>query len=124
MSLLIQLDHVHYRASSSNFSEKREFYVGIMEAEELCTVDLGEPEMRHPNLTLKLGGTTLLFAPPSADSPESPEANGIRLGVYHIAYLVDNCDEAFAYYTSRGAPVAKKPFLAGDNIKARVSCCT
>ena len=67
---------------------------------------------------LQLGGTTLLFAPPSPDSPECPEANGIRLGLYHIAYLVDSCDEAFAYYTSRGAPIAKKPFLAGDNIKA------
>lgn len=118
MSHLIRLDHVHYRASSSDFSETRRFYVDIMEAEDLGTVDLGEAGNRQPNLVIQLGGMMLLFAQPAAESPESPEPNGIRLGAYHIAFLVKDCDKAFDYYVERGAPVAKQPFLAGDKIRA------
>ena len=41
MKPTLRFDHVHYRSSSSNFEATRAFYVGIMEAIDLGTVELG-----------------------------------------------------------------------------------
>lgn len=117
MAPTLSLDHVHYRASSSNFAATLDFYVGIMGAENLGTVDLGKAGKRTPHLQLELGNVMLLFAP-SDESPDSAVPASTRLGVYHIAFLVENCDEATKYYAAQGADVAIAPFLAGDGIKA------
>jgi catechol 2,3-dioxygenase-like lactoylglutathione lyase family enzyme len=53
----LRFDHVHYR--SSDFDKTREFYVGIMGATDLGTIDLGPEGHRQPNLQLELGGVTL-----------------------------------------------------------------
>lgn len=118
MKPTLSLDHVHYR--SSDFDKTRTFYVGIMDAIDLGTVDLGPEGKRTPNLQLALGGATLLFAL-SSDPPEPVPANE-RLGVYHIAFLVADCDAATEYYRSKGAQVALEPFDAGDDIRASFLC--
>ncbi len=108
-------DHVHYR--STDFVKTREFYVGVMGAIDLGTIDLILGGKATPNLQLELGGVTLLFAPSDQD-PESAVPATERLGVYHIAFLVADCRAATEYYEARGAVVAKQPAQVGDNIIA------
>jgi catechol 2,3-dioxygenase-like lactoylglutathione lyase family enzyme len=91
----LSLDHVHYR-TSSDFKEAIHFYVDILEAENLGLVRLGATE----HLQLKLGGATLLFAPSTPTTPE-PAPGPDRLGVFHIAFLVEDCDAATNYYVDR-----------------------
>lgn len=107
----LSFDHVHYR--SSNFKATRNFYVNIMEAIELKPLELGG----KPNLQFDLGGATILFA--QAGEPHDPAVPASsRLGVYHIAFLVQDCDAATQYYVDRGAEVAVAPFNASENIRA------
>ena len=105
----LSFDHVHYR--SSDFDKTRKFYVDIMEAIELSPVELGGKF----NLQFELAGVTLLFAPTDED-PSSAQPADKRLGVYHIAFLVDDCKAATEYYRERGAVVDIEPFMAANNI--------
>jgi catechol 2,3-dioxygenase-like lactoylglutathione lyase family enzyme len=109
----LSFDHIHYRYSDLKVT--RDFYVGIMEA-----IDLGQVELAgKPNLQLELGGVTLFFADKADDpKPVIPVSAEEKLGVYHITFLVADCDEATDYYHKRGATVAKPPFRASDNIRA------
>jgi catechol 2,3-dioxygenase-like lactoylglutathione lyase family enzyme len=108
---MISIDHIHYR--SSDFHQSRHFYVHIMGAVELSPVELVAKE----NLQFVLGGVTLLFAA-AGDDPAPPVPADERLGAYHIAFLVKDCDAATEYYRKRGAVVAQEPFMAASNIKA------
>lgn len=107
----LSFDHVHYR--SSDFSKTRAFYINIMEGIELTPEVLAD----KPNLHIELAGVTLLFAQAPAGAPPPVPANK-RSGVYHIAFLVENCKEATAYYRKRGAEVAIEPFQASEDIIA------
>jgi catechol 2,3-dioxygenase-like lactoylglutathione lyase family enzyme len=107
----LSFDHVHYR--SSDFHKSRHFYVNVMGAIDLGTVELGG----KPNLRFVLGGVTLLFA--AADENAAPPVPADkRLGVYHIAFLVGDGDAATEYYRKRGAEVKIKPFMAASDLKA------
>ena len=107
----LSFDHVHYR--SSDFHKSRHFYVNVMGAIDLGPVELGGKS----NLRFVLGGVTLLFAS-SGEKPAPPVPADKRLGVYHIAFLVADCDAATEYYRKRGAEVAIKPFMASSDLKA------
>ena len=107
----LSFDHIHYRYT--DIEKTRHFYVDIMGAIELDVVYLNE----KPNLQFALGGTILLFAY-TDDPPETENTAKDRLGVYHIAYLVDDCQAATDYYENKGAEVAMCPFKANDQIMA------
>lgn len=104
----LSFDHIHYRAS--NFDEIRSFYVNTMGGVELPNDVLGG----NQNLHIELGGATLLFVESKDDTPMSSDI----LGVYHIAFLVDNCQKAADYYCSRGADIAKPRKRYSDTIVA------
>ena len=104
----LSFDHVHYR--SSNFDETRHFYVDIMGGVELANEELGGTEHLH----IVLGGVTLLFACKKDGVPMSADG----LGPYHIAFLVEDCIKATAYYEKRGAKVAKCYDRYSDTIVA------
>ena len=89
--------HIHYR--SSNFDETRAFYCGALEAEDCGLVTLAGKE----HLRLKLAGQILNFAPTEPGHSKPAEPASERLGVYHIAFMVDDLDQSIAYYESRGA---------------------
>jgi catechol 2,3-dioxygenase-like lactoylglutathione lyase family enzyme len=109
----LSFDHIHYRYSDLEVT--RDFYVGIMGAIDLGPVDLAG----KPNLQLELAGVTLFFANEADDPvPVIPVSAKEKLGVYHIAFLVANCDDATEYYRNKGAKVAIEPFNASDNIRA------
>jgi catechol-2,3-dioxygenase len=106
----LSFDHVHYRSSDLEIS--REFYIEKMEGIELPSEILA----KNKNLHFVLGGVSLLFVESSDGTvPPSPQ-----LGVYHIAFLVDNCEEATNYYCDRGVTVDddKKNLKVSDNIIA------
>jgi catechol 2,3-dioxygenase-like lactoylglutathione lyase family enzyme len=108
----LSLDHVHYR--TSDFQKSRDFYVDIMGAIDLGLVEL----VGKPNLQLVLAGVTLFFALSDEDPPPTPVPAKERLGVYHIAFLVEDCFAATQYYRGRGAVVAIEPLMASKNIRA------
>ena len=91
----LSFDHVHYR-TYSDFEETIHFYVDILEAEDLGPVRIGVTE----HLQFRLGGATLLFAPSTAATPQ-PAPGSDRLGVFHIAFLVEDCEVATNYYVAR-----------------------
>lgn len=91
----LSFDHVHYR-TYSDFEETIHFYVDIMEAENLGFVQIGP--IRH--LQFRLGGATLLFAPSTAATPQ-PAPGPDRLGAFHMAFLVEDCEAATNYYVER-----------------------
>lgn len=107
----LSFDHIHYR--SRNFERTRHFYVDIMEAIEMKPDVL----LDQKNLHFELAGVTLLFAQAPKKTLQAVPAD-TRLGVYHIAFLVENCDDATRYYHERGAKIAVAPFDASDTIRA------
>ena len=104
----LSIDHVHYRCSS--FDKVQKFYVEIMEGVELPSEILGKKENMH----IQLGGVTLLFKEAKDETPMSSNI----LGAYHIAFLVQNCDDATDYYVSNGAKVAIDPTDYSPTIRA------
>lgn len=129
----LSFDHIHYKTQS--LDSIRKFYIDVLEAIDLGPVDLGTEGNRKPNLQLALGGTTLLFVEDQTasitglaecDHPCTTPPWNTRNGVYHIAFLVDDCNAATAYYQQRAINVygkgtnivAMQPFVAGDKIKA------
>ena len=102
-------DHIHYRCTS--FDEIRNFYVEIMGGIELPMIKLGG----NDNMQIELGGVTLLFVESTDVIPISPDT----LGVYHIAFLVDDCRKATAYFTKiKKAKIAKPRKRYSDTIVA------
>jgi catechol 2,3-dioxygenase-like lactoylglutathione lyase family enzyme len=91
----LSFDHVHFR-TYSDFKETIHFYVDILEAENLGPFRIGVTE----HLQLKLGGATLLFAPSTAATPQ-PAPGPDRLGIFHMAFLVEDCEAATNYYVDR-----------------------
>jgi len=112
-ALIQEFHHIHFRASS--FDEVRAFYCGVLEAEDLGLVTLAGAE----HLRLKLAGQILNFAPdaPGRVSPAVPATE--RLGIYHIAFTVDNLEKSCADYESRGARFASDVLRPTDDLKVR-----
>lgn len=111
----LSFDHVHYRYTDEQAT--RHFYVDILEGIEEQPVEL----INTPNMQFSLGGVKLLFAP-AGDSTARAVPAHCRLGVYHIAFLVEDCEAATSYYRDRGASVAIEPFCASDSIRASFLC--
>ena len=106
----LRFDHVHYRCR--DVEKTRAFYCDVLGAEHLETATLaGRPVMK-----LRLGGTLLFFSP-SAESPEFEESADQRLGAYHIAFFVNNHDEAVRYFKSRGAKFVREGVQASPTLK-------
>jgi catechol 2,3-dioxygenase-like lactoylglutathione lyase family enzyme len=107
----ISFDHIHY--FYSDLTAITDFYVDIMEATDLGPVELGGKQ----NTQLQLGGATLLFVQ-QGDAAVTTVLATEKLGVFHIAFLVADCDAATEYYRHKGAVVAKGPLNASANIRA------
>ncbi len=111
--MIQEFHHIHFRASS--FDEVRAFYCGILEAEDLGLIALAGAE----HLRLKLAGQVLNFAPDVPGRIDAAVPATKRLGIYHIAFTVENLDESCAFYESRGAKFASDVLLPTDDLKVR-----
>lgn len=99
-------DHAHYRCA--NLDKAVEFYQTILDAEIIKRSESGGRII----VTLRLGDTNFCLSPAAPGSDQKPEENAKRLGVYHIAFLVPNLDEAIAEYKRRGAHFTVENFMA------------
>ncbi|MDG1331464.1 MAG: hypothetical protein P8P74_03995 [Crocinitomicaceae bacterium] len=123
-------DHIHYKSQS--FDSTKKFYIDVMGATDQGFVELGGKS----NLQLELAGMTLLFVDDPKASTTNTEECGFpcnvppwdtRHGVFHIAVLVDNCNDATEYFSNKAKEVyddpelniiALGPIMASDNIRA------
>lgn len=103
-------EHIHYRCVDMEKTAK--WYQDVMGAELYEDVVLAGNRC----IRLRLGGTVLAFfpAPPELKDPVPATK---RLGAYHIAFFVENHDEAVAYYKSRGAVFFKEGIMASPTLK-------
>ncbi len=106
----LRFEHVHYRCS--DLDETRRFYCDVMGAEYLDTVELSNGRRI---MKLNLGGVLLFFSP--AAEARSAEPASERMGAYHIAFFVDDLEQAVAYYKKRGARFAVESYMASPTLK-------
>ncbi len=106
----LQFEHVHYRCS--DLEEVKRFYCDVMGAEYLDTVELSDGRRI---MKLRLGGVLLFFSP--AAEVRTPEPADQRMGAYHIAFFVEDHDEAVAYYKQRGAKFVREGVMASPTLK-------
>jgi len=102
----LQYDHAHYRCA--DLEHAVEFYQKMLDAEIVKRSDYGGRVI----VTLKVGGIQFCLSPTPPDSDLKPEENAKRLGVYHLAFLVPNLDEAVAECKRRGATFTIENFMA------------
>jgi catechol 2,3-dioxygenase-like lactoylglutathione lyase family enzyme len=75
------------------------------------------PEGREGRYILRLGGQSLLVAPPHPDFPAAPGPDFPHLGLEHIGLGVDDLDAAVAALRARGADIAIGPLAAGPGLR-------
>ena len=93
----------HIAVISSNWDAAREFYVNKLGFELIREVY--RPAQNDYLRMLQLGETTLeiFIKPENPERVNNPEAKGLR----HLAFRVDNAEEAAAWLNSRG--IATEP---------------
>jgi len=107
----LQFEHVHYRCADMPATVK--WYIDVMGATFIAEKVLaGNPAVR-----LELGGTVLNFFPAKAEAGLKVTPATEKLGAYHIAFYVENLEEAVQYYKNRGAIFCLEPFMAAADLK-------
>ncbi len=104
-------DHAHYRCA--DLEQAVEFYQKMLDAEIVKRSEYGGRVI----VTLKVGDTQFCLSPAPPDGDLQPEENAKRLGVYHLAFLVPNLDEAVADCKQRGAAFTVENFMATPSRK-------
>jgi catechol 2,3-dioxygenase-like lactoylglutathione lyase family enzyme len=99
-------DHAHYRCA--DLEQAVEFYQKMLDAEIVKRSEYGGRVI----VTLKVGDTQFCLSPAPAGGDLQAEENAKRLGVYHLAFLVPNLDEAVAECKRRGAAFTVENFMA------------
>ncbi len=107
----LKFNHVHYR--SSNLEATKTFYCGVLGGEFVGGKELSG----RTHLHIKLGGQSLFFAPNPDENPREAESATERLGVYHIAFEVDDHDKAVAFYKERGAKFVSESLRPSPDLK-------
>jgi catechol 2,3-dioxygenase-like lactoylglutathione lyase family enzyme len=111
MSMNLIFDHAHYRCA--DLEQAVEFYQKMLDAEIVKRSEYGGRVI----VTLKVGGIHFCLSPAPAGGDLKPEENAKRLGVYHLAFLVPNLDEAVAECKRRGATFTVENFMATPSRK-------
>jgi catechol 2,3-dioxygenase-like lactoylglutathione lyase family enzyme len=99
-------DHAHFRCA--DLEKTAEFYQKMLEARMIMRSEYGGRII----VTLQAGDTKFCLSPALSNGDLKPEENAKRLGVYHLAFLVPNLDEAVAECKSRGAKFNVENFMA------------
>jgi len=101
----LQYDHAHFRCA--DFDKAVEFYQKMLDAAIIKRSEHGGRVI----VTLRAGDTKFCLSP-STGGDLKAEENASRLGVYHLAFLVPNLDEAIAECKRRGAHFTVENFMA------------
>ncbi len=102
----LHYDHAHYRCA--DLEQTIAFYQKLLDAEIIKRSEHGGRVI----VTLRIGDTKICLSPAPPNSSLAPEENGKRLGVYHMAFLVPNLDEAVAECKRRGAKFVIENLMA------------
>ena len=99
-------DHIHYRCA--DLEKAIEFYRRILNAEVIKRSDHGGKII----VTLRIGDTNICLSPAPPGVDLTPAENAKRLGVYHLAFLVSNLEDAVAECKRRGATFVIEQLMA------------
>ena len=110
-------DHVHLRSPDPEATAR--FFVTMFGAELVHgTYGPGTFYPGQPRVYVKLGGQTVLIAPPHHDEPTAAEPRFPYFGLEHIGLTVDDIDAAVGDLRAKGAEIAVGPmeYSAGTRL--------
>ncbi len=102
----LHYDHAHFRCA--DLEQAIAFYQKLLDAEIIKRAEHGGRII----VTLRIGDTKICLSPAPPNSNLATEVNAKRLGVYHLAFLVPNLDEAVAECKRRGAKFVIENLMA------------
>ncbi len=102
----LKYDHAHFRCT--DLEATIAFYEKMLDAEIIKRSE----HAGRVIVTLQIGGTKFCLSPAPAGGELKTEENGKRLGVYHVAFIVRDHDEAVAECKRRGAKFTIENFMA------------
>jgi len=102
----LKYDHAHFRCADLDATIA--FYQNMLDAQIVKRSEHADRVI----VTLQIGGTKFCLSPAPAGGEFKTEENGKRLGVYHLAFLVPDHDEAVAACKQRGAKFTVENFMA------------
>jgi catechol 2,3-dioxygenase-like lactoylglutathione lyase family enzyme len=110
-------DHVHLRSPDPEATAR--FFEQMFGAEVIRgTYAEGTFYPGQPRVLIKLGGQTVLIAPPHHDEPTGAAPRFPYFGLEHIGLTVDDIDAAVADLRAKGADIAVGPmdYSAGTRL--------
>jgi catechol 2,3-dioxygenase-like lactoylglutathione lyase family enzyme len=99
-------DHAHYRCA--DLDKAIEFYQRTLDAEVVKRSEYGGRTI----VTLRVADTQIYLSPAAPGSDPTAVENSKRLGIYHIAFLVPDLNEAVAECKRRGAKFVIENLMA------------
>ena len=109
-------DHIHLRSPDPNATAH--FFEVMFGAE--VKRDIYPPGTLYPGqqrITMRLGGQTVLIAPPHPHEPTAPAPAFPYYGLEHIGLTVDNVDDAVAELRAKGAEIAIGPLTRSPGLR-------
>ena len=105
---IYRYDHVHLRSPDPEAAAR--FFETMFGAEVVRgTYAAGTFYPGQPRVYVRLGGQTVLIAPPHHDEPTGAEPRFPYFGLEHIGLTVDDIDAAVADLRAKGADIAVGP---------------
>ena len=108
-------DHVHLRSPDPNATAG--FFETMFGAE--VTRDIYPPGTLYPGqmrVRMKVGGQTVLIAPPHPHEQNGPAPAFPHYGLEHFGLTVDNLDAAVAELCAKGAEIAVGPLMRNPGL--------
>ena len=109
-------DHVHLRSPDPNATAR--FFETMFGAE--VTRSIYAPGTLYPGqmrITMRVGGQTVLIAPPHPHETTAPAPAFPYYGLEHIGLTVDNVDDAVAELRAKGAEIAIGPLTRSPGLR-------
>ena len=109
-------DHVHLRSPDPEATAR--FFETMFGAE--VTRGVYPPGTLYPGqvrISMRLGGQTVLIAPPHPHEPTGAPPRFPFYGLEHIGLTVDNVDEAVAELKAKGAEVPISPVTRNPDLR-------
>ena len=109
-------DHVHLRSPNPDATAR--FFETMFGAE--LTRDIYPPGTLYPGqerIAMRLGGQTVLIAPPHPHDPTGPAPGFPHYGLEHIGLTVDDVDAACAELKAKGAEIAIGPLTRSVGLR-------
>jgi lactoylglutathione lyase len=109
-------DHIHLRCPDPDAAAR--FFETMFSAEVIRSVyEPGTLYAGQVRISMRLGGQTVLIAPPHSQDPTTPAPVFPYYGLEHIGLTVDNVDDAVAELRAKGAEIALGPVTRSAGLR-------